>query len=911
MTIDTSVGRAASFRVEELLPYTDPRYRDRLRSRLRAADDDALIAALIDPALIRARANALEPRLRERLEALLREEAQDNKGVGRKSPLRELAEEGLVLKLRPVVEDELPRVALPLETRLALFEPAHALGAPLALHLCMRPEEELEEIANFLGEPDPLHWHPVGTGLTLARMLLEPERLRSLFDSLNPPTQQVLSWCAQAPMPLHRDALSSFLQRDDAAPPAAQPHRLLYRLGLLHAADDETWVLPPDASDALRRVIRGAEVQLATDAFLAMRDNGQPSRRDDGPLGVGLNPLYAARTAYVQIRGGSPPAPNALVPLLDALRGLDPAIGDAEFTSHLLDVDGTESFARHTLRTWAHSMDDPWTNAWVSWMGGDAPKLVESLLAMPQPEDEEEDDERWAAAFEAWRQFLHLLRGRLLFAFTLLPPLQWYPLEQVSNLVLHISRVGLVCAEGFPSIAHPTLRGHLPVTAAELNGRAVGQCLAWTLRFLREVLEPLGVGRVDEMGTMVQIDPERCRVQRSDDLDFEALWSDAEELFGDEVDLWLHMPTDPGPKVTGVARLEWEGEALVVPADAHVHDLRRLGAYGRAGWHPLGWSLHFSPESVEHGLAMGEDPERFLLWLRARTDAAIPPFLRTLFPLTSTDADRDDGVESLYASQVRDVLHQMSGWAGMPPLLLAEEVRSWGRWARGPLMEGIEPLLSAPGRNRLELQRYAVLLGEIGDPAAGDAMLRLMEEGADEHTEAAAACALARLGAPLHLAVAERLRYPGYPEEKRQLMAATLSTLAALHPSLCSFAFETLASMLRDEVIEPELATIFAIHLAETGHPGCEDALHRLRESHRWTEEVMPWEEVTWLLSFAPTVFGHRVFMAPLAQIFPSAAEGHMASYVEGVNRLLAEEGLEADRILGPLDGRFGRRRRQ
>jgi hypothetical protein len=164
--------------------------------------------------------------------------------------------------------------------------------------------------------------------------------------------------------------------------------------------------------------------------------------------------------------------------------------------------------------------------------------------------------------------------------------------------------------------------------------------------------------------------------------------------------------------------------------------------------------------------------------------------------------------------------------------------------------------------------------------------------------EGICAMALARIGGAAADPLVSTLENPTADPDLRMVCAGALSAMAVLHPTLnpsIASRFETVIQSLE----EPDLATIVAISLAETGSPHTEPLLYALRDQGLWVEEMMPFDEILWISSLSPAVWGHPFFAAPIAHLYPTESESARMRAAAGVDELLAASGVNEESLLG------------
>jgi hypothetical protein len=221
------------------------------------------------------------------------------------------------------------------------------------------------------------------------------------------------------------------------------------------------------------------------------------------------------------------------------------------------------------------------------------------------------------------------------------------------------------------------------------------------------------------------------------------------------------------------------------------------------------------------------------------------------------------------------LLSSIEEWApDLPPLTLIEEIRSWGDAAVGVLHDRFAALVAAGDWENPRLPHYAVLLGELGAVIAVPLLLRTLGYGQSEPAEGSAAMALARIGPAAHEGLDALIGNVTATPDKRLLAAGALSSLAVLHPTFCEQCVQSLKKPLAEvEELPEDIPSLLGIFIAETGHRHAESLLHEMRDQGLWLDSVMPFDEALWIAGLSPAVWGHPVFGAPLAYLFPPLSE--------------------------------------
>ncbi|TVQ95861.1 MAG: hypothetical protein EA398_16870 [Deltaproteobacteria bacterium] len=808
---------------------------------------------------------------------------------------------------------ESEEVVLPFEVRMAQWGLCPAEDADLAMLLSAREEEELHELALLHDVEGVEEGDRAGLALAVAAAVLEEDALRGLWDSLQPSSRRLLQWMLGQGTPVTEASLRARVERrggvDGEGVPAAE--RVLLRLGLVHrleAGGGVQFVLPQDVRWSLTLLLDEVLAEEAAERWQDVRGSALPSFRDVFPRGAGGDPLHAARARLVQglVYGPGPERPiDGVLSVLGVLDAEGSSPG--ELASLHLDVSGPDAMARHAMRTWLSVLNDPWTSGLLGAFGGDAPAMAVALAPGKAGEADPLESDR-----QRWSELLVQLRGHLLFALSVLPGGHWFRVDLVARwmtsmyaLVLHRTDAMAVWGPGVPVDA-------LPLSVADMESDTDG-AVAGALRALfAELFAPLGVLTLDASGGLFLVNGEALRSFRDGDPGFDVLWGMAEAYLGDDLDLWLPLPNDPGVRVSGVASLRWVSETVLAVEDAvHLHDLLRLAQWSAPMQDGAGLLFVFDAQHVARGEESGGDAEDFLLWLRVRTGQALPAPMRALFSMSSAQADgTEPAVAAAVAARVEALYDRLRSWGDSPSLAVMEELRSWGPAVVRQLLPRVEGWVKRRRFERTELPHVLLLLGELGDARACPVLLRTLAYAEDEGLEGVAAMACARIGLPALQGLVALLSNGTAGMEKQLAAAATLCSVAVLHPSLSEAVFDAVSRFLEGEEVESDVVTIAGVHLAETGHPDVEALLYQLREQGVWMEELMPFDEAVWVAGISPGVWGHPFYAAPLALIFPTSSESRHLTEEAGIDELLRDSGLARDTILGSLTGPAWKRRR-
>lgn len=877
---------------------------DESRRRLTAfiretdVDDERRLEVLGDTTDIQRRASSLSEEQRELLDdvmfesGLLFEPGED----GLDEDLQALQEAGLIV---PVELDELIiGWFAPLEVRLALLADEDLGEADLTVLLAHWDEEDLHSLAALCEVEAFETMELLDLAEACAEAMMESSRLEEIIASLHTPSRGLLLWLFQHDGPIAESVMHEWLtdqeaRNDDAL---AGSDRVLRRFGLIQSVELQGSSLVTIASDlraALLPLLSTTFDVEAQQSFQRLRDAAIPAYRDAFPRGAGGNPIALGRYRLLRaLQKGMSDHP--VDQLLVEFFALDPQQQTTnELASFHLDVSTADAFARHILRIWWGSVDDRCTRALFASFGGDLSAVANFL--------NQERGERGDVGFDyqMWLDVLTQFRGVLLIALGVLPAGMWFPLDTLRPLVVEIYRRTIWQYGRFELLSTDFPWEALPAGTEEITAEMYEQ-LGIALSFLfRELLEPIGAATLDHSGQLFLINPEAFRSLRDRDPGFDGIWEASVAIFGDDAELWLPLPVDPGLRRDGVAPFVWDDEALVVPVDTHISDLERLAVWGEVSYCGDVFRFHFDDSFDE-----SDDPdevEEFLVWLVVRTGAELPATFRMRAPLTTCRADDDVAtVRQSARAWVARGYEALEAWAEAPSLRLVEELRSWGSSAGEFLHEELKLLADAqPGDPDPRLRHIVVLLGELQYLPALNDLFELFRRNHEEHFEGAVAMALARFGTPALPPLLRLLHSPDGSLDKLLAVCGTLSSLGVLHPLHCDTIFQEVRRVLRDDELPEDVSTIMGSQLAEMGHNDTETLLRELRDQGRWLDAMLSFDDALWMASIAPTIWGHPHWALPLAQVFPNRWETDEVVRIAGISDLLTDEGGEQDAMLG------------
>ncbi len=892
-------------RLADALAAASPGRRRRIARAVRVSsrEPDDLLGPLADHDDVRRREARLGDRERDLLDDLLALAGSPLEGLEELGDVNVLLDAGLAFEM----PGDIVLVGVPIEIAAALHGPDRDPLLPLAAWLSLRDEDDLADLIalhNISATADDA----VDAAIAIAEAILEPERTQSLFDSLPSPARNALVWAAQFDGPfdaeqLRRRAAELAARFGDQASSA---ERVLLRIGLLQPVpgDAERYVIAADVHEVLFPILDASLADRCAERYDQLRDGAIQAFRDLFPRGAGGDALRTFRSRMLRALADEPDVHHPVDRLLITLRMLEPGDVDVgRLASFHLDVPGPEPLARQAARAWIASLDDEFTGRLVSAFGGDS-----GAIARWAHEHGDEPDA--IRLLDTWAMLLLLLRAHLLFTLSVLPAGHWFRFTDLAAWYVALwrrvtwihGRLDAWRADAdFPLDALP--RGAVDVTDADEE--AVADALAhvaWGL------LGPLGAVDMDDSGTLFMVNPEALRVFREGDVGFDALWVDAEGHLGDDIDLWLPWPADPGARICGVAGMRWTPDGdLLVERRAHLHDLVRLVQFADPSEDGLAWTFRFTQDSVARAEEWGVDLDEFLVWLTIRTGDRVPGAVRALFPISNTAADGEPaGTLEAARASIMGELEVLESWADRPPGGVVETLRGWGPAAVLPLLERLEAWVGDENWTDPTLPHVILLLGELGDPAAVPPLLRTLAYSGDVALEGASAVACARIGAAVVDPLTALLGNVAAPVEARVAAASALSSTAALHPHLCDTIAGHLSGALDDDELDADIATLLAVHIAETGHPEAETELYRVRERGAWDESIMRFDEAVWLAGLSPAVWGHPWYAAPLAMLYVAADSDELRGWLGD-----DEPDLSDDEVALALGSDARRRRRR
>lgn len=818
--------------------------------------------------------------------------------------LRELMDAGLVL---PYAQDEESTTwVAPLEVRTALVEEEDLSDADLALQLYFYDDDALDalikshhfSIPRSSSRPERLE--------AIVQNLLDPEHLDPLLVSLSPAAIKLLLWIIQHDGPVAQSHSTEWLyeraETDGSMSPAVLS--VLERLGLIQPYDRDAlpfWVIASDLRSALLPLLTVGFNQPASTAWVDLRDSGQPCFRDTFPRGAAGSPLIYARYRLMRcISEGMDTHSNVDRLLREFFVYDEHHHTKGALSSYQLDVQTPDAFARHMLRVWTGSLDDGFTRALIGAFEGDVQAISHWFIQNPpEATDEGEGFER-----QLWLELLVQLRGLLIISLGCLSPGVWYSLDHLTEYVTAIYR-RTVWQYGRYRLFTPEFpHDALPVGTEELQmSHRHALQLALTHLF-EDFLEVIGAAQRDASGQLFIINNEAFRVFRESDQHFEGLWEAAETILQDDIDLWLPLPNEPGPRAETITSVRWfDDGSLWIDANAPLSDLVRLAEWGTPHWEGDGFRFTFNTQSFLED-AEPSDIEELLLWLVVRAERPLPDVFRSLVPLSYSEADAPyEQVRRQAEGHVTSLVHALEAWGESPSLAIMEELRSWGAALSDILIAYVQEAVEQKEYDAPLLRHAALLLGELGDTDAVPALLQAFTHCTDDRQEGALGMALARMGAAAFNALQHMLYDPMLDPEKRLSTAGVLTSMGVLFPHLKQPIFQHFRLIIRDEETRDDVATILAVYAADLGHLDTDNVIRALQNEGRWVEDVMPFEDALWTSAISPCNWGHPIYAGPLAQIFPNVWESEEVVRDAGIDDVIRGTSVDQATVLGRSGG--------
>jgi len=830
--------------------------------------------------------------------------------VDESSPLIPLLEQGLLFALDMGLQ---ARLYVPLEVQRLLSEERQQADPDLRLLLLATPDDEIERLEGIYlveededegdeDEGDDLDEDLLLTRVgRLAQAMESRSTLREIYQSLPDAAQEVLGWTCEHCGPLSADEVEH-LAKDATGfhgERAGVALGQLMRFGLLMSLNldesGEVFVVPRSLRPVVLDLIDMNLSARAATLYESLVRAGQLGFPDEGPRGWGGDAMRALRQLTIDWVSGELEELPQEYGVAVGMQVLDPtARRPAAFASLLLDLSGETALARQALRLWLALVDDPWTMDLVEATGGH-PEPVAAFFSRagerePSPEDS-----------EIWFGHLFMLRAQLLFLLSVLSPGKWFPIEGLARLY-HT----LVARSTLANLTHELLSPDFPFEALPDYGIVIARdsrltrIRSWIEGWLTEFATVLGAAETDPSGTLFRVHPDAFCVFRDSDVWFRAVWEDISRVVGEDLDIWMPIPNDPGPRTRGVADIWVSGSARVgVAPEAHLFDLLRLACWADPVTEPAGFGFEFTPASIERATEAGRDGEEMLLWLAVRLHGEIPPGIRTLFPQSSSPAD---GAVELWRqsaeARVLDLFGTLESWGASPPGQLLESIRSWGGAAKPALIAFIKARLEDGQLDDPRVQHACVLLGELGADSAAISLVEVARRAPNELIAHAASAACMRIGKaclePL-LAVAANT---AAKKEERLLAAMALTGLATLHPETYGLVGETLLQAIENATRDQDLRTRLTLELCRMGHPQVEAIIEDMRSQDAWVSPEWRPEDALWLARISPCVWGSLLFSTPMAMLYLVSDEADDLTRESGVRDILRNAGLSTEAVL-------------
>jgi hypothetical protein len=559
-----------------------------------------------------------------------------------------------------------------------------------------------------------------------------------------------------------------------------------------------------------------------------------------------------------------------------------------------LDLSGETALARQSMRIWLALADDPWTLELIKTLGGDAETLSD-YFSQANPDQSENDLDKWLG-------YLFIIRAQLLFILSLLSPGKWYPIEQLASL-FHL----LISRSTLSSFSREQFSELFPLSALPDHGVIISRSERlqpiqdWLESWLNEFANILGTAQVDRSGTLFRVHPDTFCVFRDSDIWFRAVWNDLSTIVGEDIEMWMPIPNDPGARITGVARCWVTGKSRIAfSSNCHLADLRRLARWAHPVTEPSGFGFQFSEESIARAISLGASTEEMLLWLAARFNGNVPPSIRSLFPQSSSVTDNnDDTWVELARNQTVVLLNSLENWGLAPPAELFEEIRSWGASAVRPVEELLRELLSNDEMNDPKIRHACLLLGELGANSAIPLLLRVITSTSLSSLEThAAAAACMRLGRASLTPLTQLLRAKSSDKQVRLVAAMALTGLATLHPETHEQVSKSLLDTIQASSFDSDLQTKLTLELCRVGHPNSEKLIEDLLVSNNWSSSEWGPQDALWLARISPCVWGSYLYSIPLTMLYLINDEADEFARESGVREILSSAGVNSDTIL-------------
>lgn len=801
------------------------------------------------------------------------------------------------------------RLYLPLELQMAVNNRRGLFDPDLRILLMSLDGDALSRLEDVYVSPEAEELEDSDDEFTddlericrLAEHMESPATLRELYQSLSPTAQEILGWTCEHGGPL------GLAEVEVLASEAAQFHsekggaaiRQLTRFGLLlpEELDQAGDVLVVPRS--LRRIILSVVDNILTGQAHAHYETllaaGHLSFPDEGPHGWGGDALQAFRELTINWVSGRVEELMVEFGVAVGTQMIDPnSRRPGAFASLLLDLSGETAFSRQALRLWLALVDDPWTMGLIDAIGGDSERLIE-YFSHVEPTGPNGDS-------DAWFGHLFLMRAQLLLTLSLLPPGKWFPMKQLGMLFHR-----LMARSTIAYLSHQALSKQFPYEALPDYGVVTARSdraesiEGWIKNWLSEFVSTIGAAEIDRSGWFFRVHPDAFCVFRDSDLWFRTVWDDLAPIVGDDLDIWMPIPNDPGPRVIGVAEFWTTGQVrIAVARNCHFADLMRLAQWAIPTQEPSGHGFEFTRETVAAAQEKGLDIEEFLLWLASRLRSDVPASIRSLFPQSSSIVDRSVEERKTAAHErVGELLDSLESWGASPPSRLLEEIRCWGGIAIVPIRDRLADLIEHERQEDPLVQHLCVLLGELGAESSAALLIKLLQITGSEVINHAAAAALMRIGRPCLSDLIQLLRSgESSSRELKLLVAMTLTGMATLHPDTYHRAGEALVWIIENSAFDADLQTRLTLELCRMGHEKSESIIEELQANDSWVSQDWRPEDALWLVRVSPCVWGSLLFSTPLSMLYLVSDEADELASESGVRDLLQNAGLSTESVL-------------
>lgn len=834
--------------------------------------DDDLAALLADPDHVHRRLERVGPETIAHIPQIL--VSRRAAGPSARDAETALLEAGLAFSTGD--SDDL---TVPDEVLAALADSATAAFCPLVGWLAWYDEDELRAMLTLAGAEPGADLDDWDLARALAELLVTDDAVGRILDTIGPAAAELAASLALLPSRIEPTTLARLATRLPGIAPDSVMAVVaeLVRRGLLLDENEELglYILPPDLAETIERVTHLRFTTRCKTLAHELVNAGVPAMHDVLPRGFGGDIHRALRRRLASLPHAPLDDAEPLDHLMVVLRIWDPELNAPGLDrAVLLDAEGPEAFARHALRTWGLALDDEFTVALVGALGGDAVTAADLLVRSLEPGDAplerptSIDFDRFDETDLApWEQVLTAYRSTLVLALSALPVGHWYPVDRFAALVAPLYRWTTYVPPpiGQHPLAYP--EGTLPRVPLAPSPEQQQRIADATRLLMTGLLEPIGAVRLDPSRTLFCVNSEAVRIAIEDDVIEADLADSVYDVFGSP-EAWQPLPTEIGVRVNGLASLRWLGpDTVELDELAHSADIAKLALAAEPAASQTGFRFRFTRESCARYAAANVDCVELAAWLAVRTGTpALPQSLRRMLALGDTSLDlsaaglRDEG-----QGIVGDLVAELIAIRGEPiPLELLEEIRSWGAPAAESLTTHLTTRVARRDFGGPELTSVCALLGELASEGSLAPLLRCLAYCEDEELEMAAAMACARFGPPAIDGLAALFSNEAAEFNKRLAAGTALSALAVLHPRAAHAAVSVLTAFTDDGEVEPDMLTLVAVRLADTGHPKAMAYIESLAERGFWDDQVMLFDEAMAVARTSPAVFGYGPWAAPL-----------------------------------------------